>query len=118
MTDSMQKTIDETNRRRDIQMKYNLDHGLVPTQINKSLESILGQTKVADKKIAESKAYVEAEQRNIADDPLLKYMSKDELKKMISLTKKEMEKAAKELDFVEAARLRDEMYELEKRMNN
>ena len=118
MTASMQQTIDETNRRREIQTKYNLDHGLVPTQINKSMESILGQTKVADKMIAEAKAYIEEEQRNLAADPVLKYMSKDEVKKMISLTKKEMEKAAKELDFVEAARLRDEMFELEKRINN
>ncbi|MBK8586210.1 MAG: excinuclease ABC subunit UvrB [Bacteroidetes bacterium] len=103
MTASMQQTIDETNRRREIQTKYNLEHGLVPTQINKSMESILGQTKVADKMIAEAKAYIEEEQRNLAADPVLKYMSKDEVKKMISLTKKEMEKAAKELNFVEAA---------------
>lgn len=116
MTESMQKTIDETNRRREIQHKYNQEHGLVPVQINRTKESILGQTKVADKMIAEAKAYVEAEQINLAADPLLKYLNKDELKKMISLTKKEMEKAAKELDFVEAARLRDEMYELEKRL--
>ncbi len=118
MTASMQLTIDETNRRREIQTKYNLDHGMVPTQINKSMESILGQTKVADKMIAEAKAYIEEEQRNLAADPVLKYMSKDEVKKMISLTKREMEKAAKALDFIEAARLRDEMYELEKRITN
>ncbi len=118
MTESMQKTIDETNRRREIQHQYNLDHGLVPVQINRTMESILGQTKVADKMIAEAKAYIEAEQINLAADPLLKYLSKDEIKKMISLTKKEMEKAAKELNFVEAARLRDEMFALEKRMNN
>jgi len=117
MTASMQQTIDETNRRREIQTKYNLEHELVPTQINKSMESILGQTKVADKMIAEAKAYIEEEQRNLAADPVLKYMSKDEVKKMISLTKKEMEKAAKELNFVEAARLRDEMFELEKRIS-
>lgn len=118
ITASMQQTIDETNRRREIQMKYNQDHGLVPTQINKSMESILGQTKVADKMIAEAKAYIENEHVNTAADPLLKYLTKDEIKKMIGLTKKEMEKAAKELDFVEAARLRDEMYELEKRLNS
>jgi excinuclease ABC subunit B len=114
MTDSMQKTIDETNRRREIQHQYNQAHGLVPVQINRTMESILGQTKVADKMIAEAKAYIEAEQINLAADPLLKYLSKDEIKKMISLTKKEMEKAAKELNFVEAARLRDEMFALEK----
>jgi excinuclease ABC subunit B len=116
ITESMQKTIDETNRRREIQHQYNQAHGLVPVQINRTTESILGQTKVADKMIAEAKAYVEAEQINLAADPLLKYLSKDEIKKMISLTKKEMEKAAKDLNFVEAARLRDEMFALEKRM--
>lgn len=95
MTASMQQTIDETNRRREIQTKYNLEHGLVPTQINKSMESILGQTKVADKMIAEAKAYIEEEQRNLAADPVLKYMSKDEVKKMISLTKKKWKRQLK-----------------------
>lgn len=117
MTDSMQKTIDETNRRREIQTKYNEDHGLTPKQIVRSKESIMGQTKVADSKALEPKAYVESDHISVAADPVMKYMSKDELKKQISLTKKAMEKAAKELDFIEAARLRDEMYELEKLAN-
>ena len=117
MTASMQLTIDETNRRREIQVQYNTDHGLIPTQINKSTESILGQTKVAEKMISE-KAYIEAERISLAADPVLKYMTKDEIKKVLSSTKKEMEKAAKELDFYEAARLRDEMFELEKRLGN
>jgi len=99
MTASMQQTIDETNRRREIQTKYNLEHGLVPTQINKSMESILGQTKVADKMIAEAKAYIEEEQRNLAADPVLKYMSKDEVKKMISLTKKRNGKGSERIEF-------------------
>lgn len=117
MTASMQLTIDETNRRREIQVQYNTEHGLIPTQINKSTESILGQTKVAEKMISE-KAYIEAERISLAADPVLKYMTKDEIKKVLSSTKKEMEKAAKELDFYEAARLRDEMFELEKRLGN
>jgi excinuclease ABC subunit B len=116
ITDSMKQTIDETNRRRTIQHKYNEEHNIIPTQINRSKESIMGQTKVADKINHEPKAYVEAEGLSIAADPVLKYMSNDEIKKQISLTKKNMEKAAKDLDFVEAARLRDEMYELEKRL--
>ena len=114
MTDSMQKTIDETNRRREKQKEYNLEHGITPTQIMRSTESIMKQTKVADSKFAEPKAYVESEYLNLAADPVVKYMGQEELKKLISQTKKSMEKAAKELDFMEAARLRDEMYALEK----
>ena len=117
ITDSMQKTIDETNRRREIQMKYNEEHGITPRQIVRSKESILGQTKVADGKVAESKAYIESDSINIAADPVMKYMNPDEIKKQISQTKKAMEKAAKDLDFIEAARLRDEMYALEKLIN-
>ncbi|HRH67812.1 MAG TPA: helicase-related protein, partial [Bacteroidia bacterium] len=114
ITDSMQKTIDETQRRREKQIHYNEAHGLTPKQIIKSVESIMGQTKVADSKLQEEHAYVESGQVSIAADPVLKYMNKDELKKIIAQTRKSMEKAAKDLDFIEAARLRDEMYELEK----
>ena len=67
-----------------------------------------------DRKYIEPKAYIESEHINMAADPVVKYMGQDELKKLISQTKKSMERAAKELDFVEAARLRDEMYGLEK----
>ncbi len=114
MTASMQLTIDETNRRREKQMKYNVEHGITPRQITKSRESIMGQTKVADSRMAEEFAYVEQDRLSVAADPVVQYMKSDELKKLISQTKKSMEKAAKELDFIEAARLRDEMYDLEK----
>ncbi|MEY4594224.1 MAG: excinuclease subunit, partial [Bacteroidota bacterium] len=114
ITDSMQQTMDETTRRREKQLKYNADHGLTPKQIVKSKDSILGQTKVADSKVIETGAYVEPTSTSIAADPVMKYMKPDELKKQIAQTRKAMEKAAKELDFIEAARLRDEMYELEK----
>lgn len=114
MTDSMQKTIDQTARRREKQLNYNEAHGLSPKQIVKSIESIMGQTKVADSKALEEHAYVESEQINLAADPVIRYMNKDQLKKTLSLTRKAMEKAARDLDFIEAARLRDEMYELEK----
>ena len=118
MTDSMKKTIDETNRRREKQHAYNQLHGLTPTQIFKSKENIMGQTKVADSKIAEPKAYVEGGNISLAADPVVQYMNNEELKKLLSQTKKSMEKAAKELDFIEAARLRDELYALEKLMKN
>ena len=117
ITESMKRTIDDTNRRREIQTEYNLKHGITPVQITRSTESIMNQTKVADRNIAEPKAYIENEMMNMAADPIVKYMGQDELKKLIAHTKKSMEKAAKELDFIEAARLRDEMYGLEKLMN-
>ena len=116
ITDSMQKTMDETQRRREKQIKYNEDNGLSPQQIVKSIESIMGQTKVADSKLAEQHAYVESNKVSIAADPVVQYMNKEELKKLIAQTRKSMERAAKDLDFIEAARLRDEMYELEKMM--
>lgn len=114
ITDSMQQTMDETTRRREKQLKYNADHGQTPRQIVKSKDAILGQTKVADSKTLEAGAYVESETPSMAADPVMQYMKPEELKKQIAQTKKAMEKAAKELDFVEAARLRDEMYGLEK----
>ena len=117
ITESMKRTIDDTNRRREIQTEYNLKHGITPVQITRSTESIMNQTKVADRNNAEPKAYIENEMMNMAADPIVKYMGQDELKKLIAHTKKSMEKAAKELDFIEAARLRDEMYGLEKLMN-
>jgi excinuclease ABC subunit B len=114
ITASMQLTIDETNRRREKQMQYNLAHGITPKQIVRSRESIMGQTKVADSRLAEEFAYVEDSHLSLAADPVVQYMKSDELKKLISQTKRSMEKAARELDFIEAARLRDEMYDLEK----
>ena len=117
ITESMQKTIDETNRRREKQAAYNFDHGIVPKQIHRSKESILTQTKVADSKYAEANAYIEPDHASVAADPVVQYMDKDKLKKLISETRRSMERVAKELDFIEAARLRDELYELEKIYN-
>ena len=92
-------------------MDYNLQHGITPTQIRKSTESVLKET---------SRAYIEEEHVNMAADPVTAYMSKSELEKMLQKTKAAMLKAAKEMDFLEAARLRDEMFKLEetiKRLN-
>lgn len=115
VTKSMERTIDETSRRRSMQIAYNEEHGLVPTALNKSKDKILESTKVADGDPA-TRVYKEefGERPNIAADPVVKYMSDEQLKKLIDSTKKQMEKAAKDLDFIEAARLRDEMRELEK----
>jgi len=117
ITDSMQRTMDETERRRIKQMKFNLDHNITPTQIEKSTESIMGQTSVMDVKNTKSQTYVESTNINIAADPVVRYMSKEQLGKTIQKVKRSMDKAAKELDFIEAARLRDEMFELEKLLN-
>jgi len=113
VTESMQNAIDETNRRRSVQEEYNKKHGITPVTVRKSKESILGQTKVADKKKSTKKYYIEKE-ATIAADPVVQYMDQDKLEKLIRETKRNMEKAAKDLDFMEAARLRDEMFELEK----
>ncbi|WMN07678.1 excinuclease ABC subunit UvrB [Marivirga arenosa] len=115
MTDSMQQAIDETNRRRVIQKAYNEEHGITPKTVFKSRESILGQTVAVDsKKTSQDKYYAGAEETSVAADPVVQYMDKEALTKMITATKKKMEKAAKDLDFMEAARLRDEWQELQK----
>lgn len=115
MTESMRVAIEETNRRRDTQMAYNTEHGITPITITRSKEAIMGQTKVADSKKGSSKKYyVEPEETSIAADPVVGYLDKDKLGKLIEQTKRKMEKAAKDLDFMEAAKLRDEMVQLEK----
>lgn len=112
ITGSMQRTIDETERRREKQIAYNEKHGLTPQALKKEKFSILGQTKVADGKEAPD-SYEGKEGQAVAADPVVKYMNKEQLERSIRRTKKEMEKAARDLDFMEAARLRDEMFELE-----
>ncbi len=107
ITRSMQETIDETNYRREKQLKYNEIHHITPRQIQKSTEAALTQDT--------AKAYIEEEHQHMVADPVINYMSKPEIEKMIQKTKAAMKKAAKELDFIEAARLRDEMFLLEKK---
>lgn len=117
VTNSMQLAMDETRRRRGVQSEYNEKHGITPTTIIKSREKILGQTKVADSK-RNAKIYQETLEleAQVAADPLLQYLSKDKLEKLIGQTQKLMEKAAKELDFMEAARLRDEWQGMKNRL--
>ncbi len=114
ITESMQRTIDETDRRREKQLKYNADHNITPTQIVKSNEAILGQSRLPDSGNKEERPYVEKDQAGIAADPVVQYMDKDQLQKLLKQVKASMEKAVKALDFIEAARLRDELYELER----
>jgi len=114
VTESMQMAIDETDRRRKIQQDYNLANGITPQTIIRSKDSILGQTKVADSKRSGKKYYIEDEEKSLAADPVMAYLSKEELMKISEQTRKAMEKAAKELEFMEAARLRDEYLALQK----
>lgn len=116
ITESMRITMDETNRRRDIQIKYNTEHGITPLTVGKSREEIIEQTSVVDFKGGVQKAYVETDMITLAADPIVQYMTKADLKKSIENTKKDMLAAAKDMDFLGAAKLRDEMFALEKMM--
>lgn len=119
VTESMRKTIEETARRRALQIKYNEEHGLVPTALNKSKEKILNSTKVADGDPGTRQLKYEfSDELPLAADPVVNHMSPEDLEKTIKHTRKQMEKAAKDLDFIEAARLRDELYALELRKKN
>jgi excinuclease ABC subunit B len=114
ITESMQIAIDETNRRRSIQIEYNKKHGITPKTVIKSKDAILAQTKIVDSKKATKKYYVENEEATLAADPVAAYLTKDELTKMAERTRKAMEKAARELEFMEAAKLRDEYQAIQK----
>ena len=113
ITDSMKRMMAETNRRREKQIAYNTLNNITPTQIVKSTHDILGQTAVADGNKPQPVPYYENEKIDVAADPLIQYLSKDKLQKLISRNRKAMEDAVKSLDFLEAARLRDELKALQ-----
>ncbi len=110
ITDSMQMTIDETNRRREKQMKYNEEHGITPTQIKRARSSALSREYVST---AEARAYVEPDYGSLAAEPLTEYTTRDDLKAKIEQTRQAMRAAAKKLEFLEAAQLRDRLIMLE-----
>jgi excinuclease ABC subunit B len=114
MTESMRLAIDETDRRRNVQIEYNKREGITPTTIVRSKHEIFQQTKVADSKKTTKRYYVEDEEKSLAADPVVAYLGNEDLVKMAERTKKDMEKAAKDLEFMEAARLRDEYLALQK----
>jgi len=118
ITDSMQRTIDETNRRRAIQMAYNEKYGITPTTVKKSKEEILNQGSILDIREGGKKAYIEPEEASLAADPVIGYMTRDQIEKMMAETERKMKKAAKELDFITAAQYRDELFALKKKLNS
>jgi excinuclease ABC subunit B len=115
ITDSMQHTIDETNRRRDIQIAYNEKHGITPTTVHKTREEILEQKSILDIRGVKKK-YEEQETQGLAADPIVEYMNKEQLEKLIAATEAKMKKAAKEMDFMSAAQFRDEVFALKKKV--
>ncbi|MDH3711704.1 MAG: helicase-related protein, partial [Cyclobacteriaceae bacterium] len=117
ITKSMKKAIDETHRRRNLQTSYNEEHQITPETVIKSRDAILQQTKVADSKKSVRNYYVESEDSGLASDPVVAYMDKPDIEKLLDKNRKAMEKAAKDLDFIEAARLRDEIIELQKMLD-
>ncbi|MFN8303066.1 MAG: excinuclease ABC subunit UvrB [Saprospiraceae bacterium] len=118
ITDAMRNTIDETNRRRSIQMAYNEEHGITPTTVTKTREQIMSQRSILDIRggTEPTQFYVEPEQASLAAEPIVAYASRSQLEKMIAETESRMKKAAKDLDFITAAQLRDEMLALKKRL--
>lgn len=111
VTDSMQRTIDSTNYRREKQLKYNEENNIIPTAIVKPTREIIGYEYRSGKKPEE---YADTVHPDVAADPVVQYMSPEGLEKTIEKTRKQMRAAAKDLNFIEAARLRDEMFALEK----
>jgi excinuclease ABC subunit B len=117
ITESMQRTIDETNRRREKQVAYNTEHGIIPKTVSKSKEQIMAQTSVLDiKGYDPDSPYAVEEIVTKAAEDTAEYTTIPQLEKAINKTKKEMEKAARDMDFMEAARLRDEMFSMQKQL--
>ena len=122
ITDSMQKTIDETNRRRTLQLAYNEEHGITPQAIIKARNRIIGlDTDDSYRKSNKPQIPYQNEythETDMAADPVVKYMSKTEIEHTVKKLKEDMIEAAKNMEFIEAARLRDEIIKLEQRLSN
>lgn len=117
ITESMQRTIDETSRRRSIQMKYNEDHNIKPQQIKKEIKQTLSKEKAqTTRPTITYKPYVESEEPAFAADPIIIKMTKGQLEKCIERTTSLMKEAAEQLDFIQAAQYRDEVIRLQKEL--
>lgn len=117
ITESMQRTIDETSRRRSIQMKYNEDHNIKPQQIKKEIKQTLSKEKAPTARPTITyKPYVESEEPAFAADPIIIKMTKEQLEKCIERTTSLMKEAAEQLDFIQAAQYRDEVIRLQKEL--
>jgi excinuclease ABC subunit B len=121
ITGSMQRTIDETKRRRDKQMKYNEAHGITPTTVRKTIDQVMAQGSVLDVRGYDPSSHyaqqAEADKIRLVAEEEMEYQTIPQLEKGVKEFKKKMEKAAKEYDFMEAARLRDAMFDLQKRLD-
>ncbi len=116
ITDSMQMTIDETNRRRARQTEYNEQHEITPTTIFKSKEDIMNQQSILDIRGKKKRYYVEPDHTTVAADPVVAYLNKDQIADLIKETERKMKMAAKDLDFISAAQFRDELLDLKKKL--
>lgn len=117
ITDSMQRTIDETNRRRSKQIAYNELHGIIPQTLSKTKEEILSKSSILDIRPKDYSEYTEDRKPSIAADPIVSYMNRSQIEALILDTENNMKQAAKDLDFISAAQYRDEIVELKKKLN-
>jgi excinuclease ABC subunit B len=117
ITDSMRRTMDETSRRRAIQMSFNEANDITPRTVARTREEILKSSSILDIR-GKSKMYVEPEELSMAADPVTDYMSREQFDKLINQTEKKMKEAAKELDFISAAQYRDELFAMKKKFKD
>lgn len=118
ITDSMRRTMDETARRRAIQMSYNEAYDITPRTVARTREEILKSSSILDIRNKNAKMYVEPQELSIAADPVTDYMSREQFDKLINQTEKKMKDAAKELDFISAAQYRDELFAMKKKFKD
>jgi excinuclease ABC subunit B len=115
ITNSMQLTIDETNRRREKQIKYNTEHHIIPQTVFKSREDIMQQTSVLNVRTTSPDAYIEMEDElSMVAEPVIQYMTAEQLHKTIETTRQKMLEASRDTDYLTAAKLRDEMLSTQK----